>query len=100
MKRTYLWIAVSVIFLLGFFIFKGLLSINKANSMTIIYPSNLTVFPKDMAIPDFVWKDDNPDVRKWYITVKTGKSTIINKLEVSEKLGSQPASSLLRKIIN
>ena len=82
MKKTYLWIAVPVIIIIGFFILKGLFGIKKSKSLSIIYPFNLTVFPKDMAAPAFAWKDDNPKVKKWQIMVKTGESTIIDELEV------------------
>ncbi len=85
MKKPYLWIAVPVIIIIGFFILKGLFGFKESKSLTIIYPFNLTVFPKDMAAPAFAWKDDNPKVKKWQIKVKTGESTIIDELEVSRK---------------
>ena len=45
MKKNYLWIAVPVIILLGFFILKGPSGFKKSGSLTIIYPRNQTVFP-------------------------------------------------------
>ncbi len=86
MKKKFLWIAIPAVLLLGFFIFNGLLGNKESKSLTIICPLNQTVFPKDMAPPAFIWKDDNSKVSKWKISVKSEESTIIDNLEVNEKL--------------
>jgi tetratricopeptide (TPR) repeat protein len=81
-KKTCLWIVLCAIILIGFFIYKELSNIEKSDSLTIIYPIDQTVFPKDMVAPEFAWKDDNLNVKKWKITVKTEESIIIKRLEV------------------
>ena len=37
------------------------------SELTIIYPFNETLFPFDIASPEFYWKDENSDVRIWSI---------------------------------
>lgn len=86
MKKAYLLIAVPVVLLLGFFVFNGgLPGFEKKESLSILYPFNMTVFPKDMASPAFAWKDGNAKIKKWQVTVRSGGTTIIGKTEVSEK---------------
>ncbi len=87
MKKIFILIAIPVTLIIGYFFFKiGWAGLTNQKSLSIIYPLNLTVFPKDMASPAFAWKEDNVKIKKWQITVKAGDATIIASTEVSEKL--------------
>ncbi len=85
MKKNYLLIAVPVIIILGFLIFKGLSGRSEKENLTVIYPFNGTVFPKDMAPPAFAWNDDTTRIKKWKITLRTNKSVITDNFEVTQK---------------
>ena len=84
-KRKFYLFAIPLIIILGFIVFYVITGIKNPKSITITYPHNLTVYPKDIAPPAFAWKDDNPKVKKWKITVRTGESVVIDKFETSQK---------------
>ncbi len=85
MKKIYLIIAFFITPILVFLILKVLFVNNQSNSVTIIYPFNMTVFPKDMVSPSFSWKDDNNTTKKWKITVKADGKSVIEGVVVSQK---------------
>jgi tetratricopeptide (TPR) repeat protein len=58
---------------------------NKQESLSITYPFDLSVFPKDIAAPTFKWTDVDPSIKKWYISIDNDGSSLISKTEVKEK---------------
>jgi tetratricopeptide (TPR) repeat protein/Tol biopolymer transport system component len=85
MKKKLFWFAVVIFSGIMVMIIIMKFGLNKPEPVVLIYPKDQTVFPKDMAPPAFAWKDDNPGIKKWQITVKTGESTIIDNVEVAQK---------------
>jgi len=79
--KKYLWLALPFGLLITFLIYQG----TKSEKLTILCPVNLTVFPKDMAPPAFIWKDEDQNADEWQVTLKTGKSVIVDKTKVSQK---------------
>ena len=83
MKKRYFWIAVPALLLIAFFLYMTYSSINGLENITMTYPTDQTIYPSDMAPPAFAWKDNNPKIKKWLITLESDNSHLINKLEVS-----------------
>ena len=82
MKKKYLRFAAVIVTFVVIFIIYRQFGFKNPEPVIITYPIDQTVFPKDMAPPAFAWKDDNPGIIKWQITVNTGETTIIDKFEV------------------
>jgi tetratricopeptide (TPR) repeat protein len=85
MKKKYLWFTAVIAAIMLIIMVYLKIGFKKPDSIIIIYPTDQTLFPKDMAPPAFAWKDDNPGIKKWQITLKTGESTIIDNFEVTQK---------------
>ena len=83
MKKKYFLIGVAALLLVIFFLFLVFSSVKRTESITVTYPSDQTIYPKDMASPTFAWKDINSKNNKWLITLKSDNSLLINKLEAS-----------------
>ena len=83
MKKRYFLIAVPALLLIVLLLFIANLWNKGTETITLTYPSDQTIYPKDMASPTFAWKDINLKNKKWLVTLKSDNSLIINKSEVA-----------------
>lgn len=56
----------------------------KIESISILYPFEGTLYPKDIAPPNFVWNETNPEVSNWTVTLKSGENYIVDNISVEE----------------
>jgi Flp pilus assembly protein TadD len=50
--------------------------------LLIRYPSEGTLFPPDSVAPTFIWKDETPDVDRWYVVVRAEGSSDLLRTSV------------------
>lgn len=84
MKRKNSWISLISIVVIIAGIIPGFQSCKKnIKTINILYPFEGTLYPKDIAPPNFVWNENNPEVNNWLVTLKSGEN-IIDKFNVKE----------------
>lgn len=57
---------------------------HKTENIAFFYPFEGTLYPKDIAPPNFVWNESNPEVSSWLVTLKSGENILIDKISVEE----------------
>ncbi|MCK3684122.1 tetratricopeptide repeat protein [Maribellus sp. YY47] len=57
---------------------------DKTQNISFFYPFEGTLYPKDIAPPNFVWNETTPEVSNWLVTLKLGENIIVDKVSVEE----------------
>lgn len=64
----------------------GFHSCKKVEVVTFKYPFDGTLYPKDIAPPNFVWNENNINVKTWQVSLLSGEKIIIDKFIVTEPI--------------
>lgn len=62
----------------------GFQSCTKVEPLNIIYPFEGTLYPKDIAPPNFVWKENNQNAKSWSVSLYSEDEIIIERFKVKE----------------